>query len=61
MENVIFCAVKVIDFIEFVSFFHTEIITLCLNIQFQADTDVVKTSLGCLKKVTSSYDQTRRR
>ena len=26
-----------------------------------ADTDVFKTSLGRLKKVTTSYDQTRRR
>ena len=26
-----------------------------------ADTDVFKTSLGCLKKVTTSYEQTRRR
>ena len=25
-----------------------------------ADTDVFKTSLGCLKKVTTSYDHTRR-
>ena len=29
--------------------------------QLPADTDVFKTSLGRLKKVTTSYDQTRRR
>ena len=28
---------------------------------FPADTDAFKTSLGRLKKVTTSYDQTRRR
>ena len=27
---------------------------------YPADTDVLKTSLGCLKKVTMSYNQTRR-
>ena len=30
-------------------------------IQYPADTDVFKTSSGRLKKVTTSYDQTRRR
>ena len=28
---------------------------------YPAETDVFKTSSGCLKKVTTSYDQTRRR
>ena len=27
---------------------------------YPADTDVLKTSLGCLKKVMMSYNQTRR-
>ena len=34
---------------------------LLLLIYFPADTDVFKTSSGRLKKVTTSYDQTRRR
>ena len=34
---------------------------LLLLIYFAADTDVFKTSSGRLKKVTTSYDQTRRR
>ena len=33
--------------------------SLSLIFSFQADTDVFKTSSGCLKKVTTSYDQTR--
>ena len=31
------------------------------KVRYPADTDVFKTSLGRLKKVTTSYDQTRRR
>ena len=35
---------------------------MCLHShkQYPADTDVIKTSSGRLKKVTTSYDQTRR-
>ena len=36
-------------------------LAICLGSVIPADTDVFKTSSGRLKKVTTSYDQTRRR
>ena len=35
-------------------------LSLCMSFNFPADTDVCKISSGCLKKVTTSYNQTRR-
>ena len=35
-------------------------LSLCMSFNFPADTDVCEISSGCLKKVTMSYNQTRR-
>ena len=59
VTQVVHC--KIFHFLRYAHFRYAKCLFAKIQKQYAADTDVFKTSSGRLEKVTTSYDQTRRR